>query len=78
MCLILEISKKLIELNASPDEEISKHPLMKFTYNKNHEIERKAQYEKLYSRSKDEVEEEKRLIMEYKRIETVRSAMLGC
>jgi len=64
------ISRKLLELNASADEDVSKHPLKKFVYKYEHEVERKKQYEKLYSRSKEEVEEERRLVQEYKRIES--------
>jgi len=56
-------------LNSSPDEKNGKHPLIKFPYNKKHEVERKTQYEKLYSRTSEQVEEEKKLIVEYKRIE---------
>jgi len=63
------ISKKLLELNSSPDEKNGKHPLIKFPYNKKHEVERKKQYEKLYNRTSEQVEEEKKLIVEYKRIE---------
>jgi len=64
-----KISTKLLELNSTSDEDISKHPLMKFPYNKEHELTRKQHYEKLYHRSKEQVEEEKKLIVEYKRIE---------
>ena len=60
-----------MELGATTEEDITKHPLAKFSFNKNHEIERKKQYEKLYHRTKEEVDEEKRLILEYKRIESV-------
>lgn len=65
------ISNKLLELNSLPGEDISKHPLKKFPYNYEHEVERKKQYEKLYNRTKKQVEEEKELINEYKRIEAV-------
>jgi len=64
------VSAKLLDLNALPDEDTSKHPLKKFGYKREHEIERKKQYERMYSRSKDEVEEENHLISEYKRIES--------
>jgi hypothetical protein len=56
---------------AAAEEDISKHPLIRYPYNKEHEVERKRQYEKLYHRSKEQIEEEKRLIQEYKRIEAV-------
>jgi len=64
-----KISMKLLELNAGPEEDIAKHPLVKFPYHKEHEIARKKQYERLYHRTKEQVEEEKRLIVDYKRIE---------
>jgi len=64
------ISKKLVQIASDEDEDLAKHPLLKFTYNKQHDVERKQQYERLYSRTSEQVEEEKKLIMEYKRIES--------
>lgn len=58
-------------MNAGPDEDITKHPLYKFPYNKEYEVERKKHYEKLYNRTKEQIEEEKTLIQEFKRIEAV-------
>ena len=59
-------------MSAKSEDEANRHPLAKFTYNKTHELERKSQYEKLYNRTKEQIEEEKNLVQEYKRIENVR------
>eukprot|EP01114_Cavostelium_apophysatum_P019586 TRINITY_DN6353_c0_g1_i1.p1 TRINITY_DN6353_c0_g1~~TRINITY_DN6353_c0_g1_i1.p1 ORF type:complete len:443 (+),score=142.77 TRINITY_DN6353_c0_g1_i1:157-1485(+) len=64
------VSKKLLELNADEDEDISKHPLMKFVFKYDQEVERKQQIEKLLNRTEAEMEEERRLVVEFKRIET--------
>jgi len=64
-----KMMKKLVEINALPEEDVSKHPLVKFNFNKAHEEQRKQQFEKLYNRTKEQIEEEKMLIQEYKRIE---------
>jgi len=64
------ISTKLLELNASPDEDISKHPLMLYPFNKEHEIKRKQQYEILYQRTPEQIKEEEYLMQEFKRIES--------
>lgn len=53
------------------DEDISKHPLNKFIFKHEQEVERKQQYEKLYNRTEADIKEEQRLIVEFKRIETV-------
>ena len=34
------IMKKLVEINALPGEEVSKHPLVKFNFNRKHEEQR--------------------------------------
>eukprot|EP01117_Protostelium_nocturnum_P018392 TRINITY_DN7680_c0_g1_i2.p1 TRINITY_DN7680_c0_g1~~TRINITY_DN7680_c0_g1_i2.p1 ORF type:complete len:432 (-),score=180.12 TRINITY_DN7680_c0_g1_i2:19-1314(-) len=63
------VSKKILEFSPYLQEEKSSHPLNLFVYKKDQEVERRRQYEKLYNRSHDQVEEEKALIVEFKRIE---------
>lgn len=65
------ISRRLLELNADHDEDITKHPLNKVPFKYEQEVERKRQIEKLFARTEEEIEEEKKLIVEYKRIEAV-------
>lgn len=44
---------------------------MKYPYEYEHEVLRKQQYEKLYNRTKEQIDEEAYLIQEFKRIESV-------
>lgn len=53
------------------NKDITKHPLYKYTYDYEHEVLRKQQYEKLYNRTKEQLDEEAHLIQEFKRIESV-------
>eukprot|EP00002_Diphylleia_rotans_P032234 TRINITY_DN6754_c0_g1_i2.p1 TRINITY_DN6754_c0_g1~~TRINITY_DN6754_c0_g1_i2.p1 ORF type:complete len:303 (-),score=61.11 TRINITY_DN6754_c0_g1_i2:29-937(-) len=62
------VSQKLMQLRLTA-EEVAKHPLNKYNYDKEYELERKGQYEKILSRGKAEVEEEEYLLTELKRIE---------
>eukprot|EP01119_Soliformovum_irregulare_P023735 TRINITY_DN8357_c0_g1_i1.p1 TRINITY_DN8357_c0_g1~~TRINITY_DN8357_c0_g1_i1.p1 ORF type:complete len:412 (-),score=104.90 TRINITY_DN8357_c0_g1_i1:40-1275(-) len=64
------ISRKILELNAASGQDTSRHPLARFTFNKKAEIQRKENFNKLFNRSKEELDEEQTLIGEYKRIES--------
>eukprot|EP01116_Phalansterium_solitarium_P011739 TRINITY_DN274_c0_g4_i1.p1 TRINITY_DN274_c0_g4~~TRINITY_DN274_c0_g4_i1.p1 ORF type:complete len:451 (-),score=201.35 TRINITY_DN274_c0_g4_i1:255-1607(-) len=63
------IAKKLLDISGADRGEISRHPLTKHPFNKKQERERREQYERLYNRSKEQVDEEAALLVEFKRIE---------
>eukprot|EP01132_Coremiostelium_polycephalum_P002808 gene2808-3491_t len=64
-----KIQSKLIELRTKPEEDPYHNPLASYNFNKVHETERKAQSDKLFQLSKDQVEEEQTLFQKYTNIE---------
>jgi len=63
------IARQVLTLQAKPEENLNQHPIFKYPFNKAQEIERKVQHEKLYRRTKAQIEEEEMLIEEMKKIE---------
>jgi DNA methyltransferase 1-associated protein 1 len=64
------IAAKLVELHATPDEDILQNPLARYVFNKSQDVARKQQCERFYRRSKEQVAEEEELISQFRRIET--------
>lgn len=65
------MAKYQTNISATPGEDLTQHPLKKFPFHRETEIDRKRQYEALYNRSKEQCQEEDKLINEMKRIESV-------
>lgn len=62
------ITRQLLSLQLKP-EALAQHPVFRYPFNKAQETERKEHYEKLYRRTKAQIEEEEMLIEEMKKIE---------
>jgi DNA methyltransferase 1-associated protein 1 len=60
------VQRKLLQLDANTAED---HPLLKFPFNREQEIERKKQIEKMWRRTKREADEEAEVMAEYERLE---------
>eukprot|EP00029_Vermamoeba_vermiformis_P010024 TRINITY_DN5189_c0_g1_i2.p1 TRINITY_DN5189_c0_g1~~TRINITY_DN5189_c0_g1_i2.p1 ORF type:complete len:380 (-),score=131.74 TRINITY_DN5189_c0_g1_i2:11-1150(-) len=60
------VQRKLLQLDANAPED---HPLLKFPFNREQEVERKRQIEKMWRRTKREADEEAEVMAEYERLE---------
>eukprot|EP00727_Mastigamoeba_balamuthi_P002272 m51a1_g12041 putative dna methyltransferase 1-associated protein 1 (460) ;mRNA; f:3596-6039 len=62
------VAARVVEIHARPDEDLSDHPLRRFQYNRKSEEERKAAADKLWSRTREQIEEEEELLQVCRRI----------
>ncbi|KAH3755984.1 DNA methyltransferase 1-associated protein 1 [Pelomyxa schiedti] len=63
------IESKLVDLRASPSDDVSVHPVKQFPYNRKAEETRRSQIDRLWNRTKEQIDEEESLLSLLKRME---------